>query len=150
MSFYITYLVKGYNLPEPLTRNLTINIKAILNDYNLPGGEIGLIIVSDYYIKKLNKKYRGKDSPTDVLSFSFLEPEHEDMSDEEDFAIGDIIISLDRAREQASEQGHSLEQEIVLLTIHGLLHLLGYDHERKEDRELMQSQEEKIKKLFVL
>ncbi len=150
MSVYITYLEKGYNLPESLTRNLTGNIKAVLNEYNLSGGEVGLIIVNDQYIKKLNKQYRGKDSPTDVLSFSFLESEHEDIAKEKEFAIGDIMISLDRAREQALEQGHSLEKEIILLTVHGLLHLMGYDHEGKEDRELMQSQEKRLMERFDL
>ncbi len=150
MSLYITYLDKGYNLPESLTRNLTRDIKAVINDYNLPGGEVGLIIVNDQYMKELNKQYRGKDAPTDVLSFSFLESKHEDIANEKEFAIGDIVISLDRAREQALEQGHSLEKEIILLTVHGLLHLLGYDHESKEDRELMQSREKVIMERFDL
>jgi len=150
MGLYITSLIEGYNLPDLLTRSLTNNIEAVLDEYSLSGGEVGLIVVSDPYIKKLNKKYRNKDAPTDVLSFSFLEPEHEDNAKEEEFAIGDIIISLDRAREQALERGHSLEQEIVLLTVHGLLHLLGYDHEGKEDRELMQREEKALQNRFAL
>jgi len=85
--------------------------------------ELSIALVSDVQIKRLNKLYRNKDKPTDVLSFPIGEKV------EDWLILGDIVISVDTARRQAQELGHSLEEELKRLLVHGLVHLLGYDHE---------------------
>ena len=101
-----------------------------------------VIIVDNNFIHKMNKEYRGIDRPTDVISFA-LEDSHD--IDYDDFRLlGDIYISIDKAREQAKEYGHSLRREICFLSVHGLLHLLGYDHMEKEDEKVMFARQEMI------
>jgi probable rRNA maturation factor len=85
--------------------------------------ELSIALVSDAQIKRLNKLYRNKDKPTDVLSFPIGEKV------EDWLILGDIVISVDTAKRQAQELGHSLEEELKRLLVHGLVHLLGYDHE---------------------
>ena len=102
--------------------------------------EISLTFVDNEGIRELNKEYREKDSATDVLSFPMFENgeiEYDDESDEP-CAIGDIVVSLERAAKQAEEYGHSLEREVGFLCVHSVLHLLGFDHEvSEEDEEYM-------------
>jgi len=101
-----------------------------------------IIIVDNDTIWKLNREYRGIDRPTDVISFAL-----EDNTDFVDIGfrvLGDIYISIDKANEQAINYGHSLIRELSFLSIHGLLHLLGYDHINKEDEEKMFSLQELI------
>lgn len=109
--------------------------------------EISLSFVDNEKIHELNKEYRGKDAPTDVLSFPMFENgeiEYDDESDEP-CAIGDIVISLEKAVEQAEEYGHSLEREAAFLAVHSVLHLLGFDHEvSEEDDEYMKESAEEI------
>ena len=100
-------------------------------------------------IKKINKQYRGLDKATDVLSFPMFEKEelvqkiekkdynHEDV-------LGDIIISIERVKEQAKEYNHSFERELSYMIVHGFYHLMGYDHIKEEDKILMRPKEEKI------
>jgi len=104
--------------------------------------EVSITIVDKEEIKALNGEHRQKDSVTDVLSFPILEfDENGDIIDSEfDFddelvMLGDIVICAKRAREQASEYGHSFERELAFLTVHSMLHLLGYDHEHSDDEE---------------
>jgi probable rRNA maturation factor len=85
--------------------------------------ELSIALVSDAEIKRLNKLYRNKNKPTDVLSFPIGEKV------EDWLILGDIVISVDTAKRQAKEFGHSLEEELKRLLVHGLVHLLGYDHE---------------------
>lgn len=109
--------------------------------YDVEDSEVSVTLTDDEHIHRLNLEYRGLDRPTDVLSFAFAdseEPEVEDGPDTE--ALGDIIISLERAWAQAREYGHSMERELSFLVIHGMLHLLGYDH--MEDEERMEMEEE--------
>lgn len=109
--------------------------------------EISLTFVDNEKIHELNREYRGKDAPTDVLSFPMFEDgeiEYDDESDEP-CAIGDIVISLEKAVEQAEEYGHSLEREASFLAVHSVLHLLGFDHEvSEEDDEYMKESAEEI------
>ncbi len=109
--------------------------------------EISLTFVDNEKIHELNKEYRDKDAPTDVLSFPMFENgeiEYDDESDEP-CAIGDIVISLEKAVEQAEEYGHSLERETAFLAVHSVLHLLGFDHEvSDEDDEYMKVSAEEI------
>ena len=110
-------------------------IERTLEYENFPyDAEVSLTLCDNAYIKELNREYRGKDMPTDVLSF----PMYEDGNFPPDECllgapIGDIVISVERAREQAKELSNSTEREICFLTVHSTLHLLGYDHERSEE-----------------
>jgi probable rRNA maturation factor len=91
--------------------------------------ELSIALVSDVQIKRLNKLYRNKDKPTDVLSFPIGEKVNGWL------ILGDIVISVDTAKRQAQELGYSLEEELKRLLVHGLVHLLGYDHELGEEEE---------------
>ena len=101
-----------------------------------------IIIVDNEYIHKLNKEYRGVDRPTDVISFAL--EDHIDEVNLDFRMLGDIYISLDKAIEQANEYGHSFLREICFLTVHGLLHLLGYDHMEKDEEEIMFKKQDEI------
>jgi probable rRNA maturation factor len=119
--------------------------------------EISVVLTDNHGIHEINKQYRNIDSPTDVLSFPMLDFEEgyalegeietdiEDINPENgDVVLGDIVISLERALEQSHEFGHSFNREIAFLTVHSVLHLLGYDHIKDEDRIIMREKEETI------
>lgn len=112
--------------------------------------EISMLITSDKEIKELNAKYRGKDKPTDVLSFSLAETviENEeyafDKFSEERKSLGEIIVSYERVIEQARDYDKTTKDEIILLIVHGVLHLLGYDHESEKTARLMRKKEKMI------
>ena len=103
---------------------------------------INVIITNNKKIKELNNKYRNKNIETDVLSFA-LEEEN-DIIYTEFRLLGDIYISLDKAKGQAKEYGHSLKRELCYLTVHGVLHLLGYDHMTDKDKIEMRKLEESV------
>ena len=101
---------------------------------------LSVSFVDNSFIHKMNKEYRGVDRPTDVISFAFLDGEKDKdkmLHGNGPVSLGDIYISIDKAKEQAEEYGHPLERELSFLFVHGLLHLLGYDHMNKEDEEVM-------------
>lgn len=113
--------------------------------------EVSIVLADDAYIQELNCHYRGKDMPTDVLSFALNEGDEPEIIDgPEENLLGDIIISLETAQRQAVDYGHSLEREIAFLTIHGFLHLLGYDHEKEDQRQVMRGEEERLLDLIGL
>ena len=114
-------------------------------DFSFPA-ELSVMFCDNEYIKKLNKKYRNKNKATDVLSFpmyDYAEDEGELMPGDETLMLGDIVISLERAKEQAAELGNSFEREVAFLAIHSTLHLLGYDHERSEEDDEIQCKRQK-------
>jgi probable rRNA maturation factor len=102
--------------------------------------DLGIVIGNDALLNQLNLKYRQVDSPTDVLSF----PSGEVDPDTSDLYLGDIVISLPRAQDQASTEGHPLVDELQLLVVHGTLHLLGYDHAEIKDKKIMQAAQDDI------
>ena len=104
--------------------------------------EISVLICDADTIHELNRDYRNVDAPTDVLSFALNEGE-EDIPEEET-ELGDIVINLDRAIQQAKEFGHSTEREVAYLSVHGFLHILGYDHYDPEEKKAMRKAEEDI------
>jgi len=114
----------------------------------VPPCEVGLVFTDSETVKQLNRDYRGVDEPTDVLAFYMLHQKEADSS----FALppdgvtrlGEVIISYPQAVEQAREQGHSTEKELALLVIHGILHLLGYDHEEPEEEAEMRAREKEL------
>jgi len=124
--------------------------KALDTEGIAPPVEIGVVITDSETVQQLNKAYRGKDEPTDVLAFTML-PSTE-QEDELPFAtppdgirhLGEVVISYPQAAQQAKEQRHGVEQELALLTIHGVLHLLGYDHDQAEGRQRMEAKEKEI------
>ena len=118
-------------------------------------GEVALTFVDNEQIHELNREYRGIDRPTDVLSFALNESVEEELDilyeiedeqelDEMNDLLGDIIISTERAKEQADEYGHSLEREIGFLFVHGFLHLLGYDHQDEPSERIMMDKQEAV------
>lgn len=116
--------------------NIALKLEAVKN------GIFNVIFVDNDYIQKINREYRSIDRPTDVISFAL---EDEDDIKYNDFRmLGDIYISIDKAKEQAIEYGHSLDREICFLSIHGILHLLGYDHIEKSDEVVMFAKQEEI------
>ncbi len=109
--------------------------------------ELSVTFCNNEYIHKLNKQYRDKDAPTDVLSFPLYDDGDITEFDCQAVTLGDIVISLERAKEQAKEIGHSFEEEVAFLTIHSTLHLLGYDHERspEDDEDMCERQRQIVK-----
>ena len=104
--------------------------------------EVSVTFTDNEGIRELNKKFREMDKPTDVLSFPLFEggvPEDMEEADEGEekikIPLGDIVISMEKALEQATEYGHSFEREVAFLCVHSVLHLLGYDHELSEEDE---------------
>lgn len=102
-----------------------------------------VIIVDNNYIHELNKNYRHIDRETDVITFA-LEDEKDMVIPDDERVLGDIYISIDKARSQAEEYGHSLLRELSFLAVHGFYHLLGYDHMTKEEEEVMFSKQEEV------
>ncbi|MCL6617394.1 MAG: rRNA maturation RNase YbeY [Anoxybacillus ayderensis] len=121
---------------------------------NVPdGAEVSITFVDNEKIREINRDYRGKDQPTDVISFAL-----EEMGEEEieivgvdvPPVLGDIIISVPKAREQAEQYGHSFMRELGFLAVHGFLHLLGYDHGTEEEEKEMFTKQELILQQFGL
>lgn len=115
--------------------------------------EVSITFVTNDVIQQINHEYRGKNQPTDVISFAMEElgdGEIEIVGGELPRILGDIIISIDRAKEQAEDYGHSFERELGFLAVHGLLHLLGYDHMTEDDEKIMFSKQEEILSSFGL
>ncbi len=109
---------------------------------NLNKVMFNVIFVDNKKIHEINKNYRGIDRPTDVISFAL--EDNEEITFEFGRLLGDIYISVDKIKSQAKEYGHSERREMAFLTVHGLLHLLGYDHMNKEEEKIMFDEQEAI------
>ena len=118
-------------IPSGLRILILRSCNAVLNYEHFEGpAEISVTFVDNDRIHELNKQYRNKDMPTDVLSFPMGENGQYDIDEDNGCKVlGDIVISMQRAMEQAELYGHSLQREVAYLTVHSMLHLLGYDHE---------------------
>ena len=132
-----TDLKEYYPLLEEYYRK-TLEVLEIEDNYVL-----SLIICGPVTIKRINRDYRQKDAVTDVISFALLDDD-DTVEYEDRVELGDIFINRNRVFSQAEEYGHSVKREFVFLFVHGLLHLLGYDHMNKEDEERMFSLQKKI------
>lgn len=156
MSKNRIYLSKEVEFDDDLLERVTGAIDKVMT-YLLDedGYSANLIITNDEEIREINKEQRNIDRSTDVLSFptwNFSEPCvcDEDMFEEEDGTVflGDIIISADTAKRQALEYGHSLLREVAFLSVHSVLHLVGYDHIEEGDREVMEEKQREIMDLL--
>ena len=128
------------------TKNSVKEYRQIINQIFKPIKSefyFNVIFVLQDEIRDLNAKYRGIDRETDVITFSLLENEDEIFEGTE-FELGDVFISIPQAVKQASLYGHSIEREVAFLSVHGYLHLKGYDHQTKEQEEEMFSLQEQI------
>ncbi len=110
---------------------------------------ISITLTNPENIRNINKEYRNIDKETDVLSFPMFEKDElqaiiKDNEYEVNDVLGDIVISLDKVKEQAIEYGHSFERELAYMLVHGFYHLMGYDHIEEKDKVLMRPKEEKI------
>lgn len=124
-----------------------VNAALRYEDFQRPC-EISITLTDNAHIRLLNSQYRQVDKPTDVLSFPLFD---DDYGDEESCALGDVVLSLEKAEAQAKEYGHSFERECAFLVVHSILHLLGYDHETSEEEEKeMFFRQEEILKLMKL
>lgn len=137
---------KKIALSEYMEKRLHDGLNAVAHLHGLDDmTEVDITIVDDEEIHTLNREYRNVDRPTDVLSFALDEGEEDEpelIDGPEEHLLGDIIISAETAQRQGEEFGHGLEREIVYLAVHGLLHLLGYDHMTDEDKKIMRAKEE--------
>ncbi len=138
MEILIKNRVKGSGLrPSKVIRVA----QRVLETLGYKEAQVSILLCEDSYIQKLNKEYRRVDAPTDVLAFSMHEGPFPRVHPE---ILGDVVISLEAASRQAKRFCHSLNKEVALLVIHGILHLLGYDHQKKKDREKMRRKEKEI------
>jgi probable rRNA maturation factor len=108
--------------------------------------EVSVLLTDDTQIEQLNKEYRHVDGSTDVLSFSQLEGDDNFAQEEDDGLLGDVVISVETAKRQAESQGHFLDEEIDVLLVHGILHLLGYDHAEPDEEKKMFARQTEILK----
>ncbi len=120
-------------------------LESAIKKENLRNVSFNVIIVNNSYIHELNNNYRNIDRETDVITFA-LEDEDSIILPEQERILGDIYISIDKAREQAREYGHSLLRELSFLAVHGFYHLLGYDHQTPEEEKVMFSKQEEVLK----
>lgn len=114
---------------------------------DIEDAEVSVSFVTNEKIREINREYREKDQPTDVISFAMEEPGEGEVliqDSGEPRVLGDIIISLDRTREQAADYGHSFERELGFLAVHGFLHLVGYDHMNEPDEKEMFAKQDVI------
>jgi len=124
-------------------------VRQILKEEEVaPPYEVSLVFTDSETVRRLNRDYRGVDEPTDVLAFYMLPQKEVDdafaLPPDGVTRLGEVIISYPQAEEQAREQGHSPEKELALLIIHGILHLLGYDHEEPEEESKMREREREL------
>ena len=146
MNIIISKEPEDIVIDELIVNEIKNAVKLIGKLYDVEGSEVSITLTDDVTIHKLNKEYRNIDRPTDVLSFAFHESDEpeiitNDGVDETIDILGDIIISVERAKGQAKDYGHSLKREVVFLTVHGMLHLLGYDHMEEADRIEMEKEQ---------
>lgn len=106
--------------------------------------ELGIVLAEDEEVQRLNREYRGQDRSTDVLSFSLEEDVELPSQPGEPRMLGEVVISYPQAMRQSAEYGHPLEREVAFLLVHGILHLLGYDHEKPQDEAAMFGRQETI------
>lgn len=151
-SIYVEPQDEGIELGETMREAMRGAVHKAIENECLPGCEIYVSVAGNAYVHKLNRDFRNVDRPTDVLSFPAyelhgpiaaalkggLKPEY---TEEGQIVLGDICISLEKAREQANEYGNTLAEEMCFLAVHGALHLMGYDHESEVEEQVMRQKQ---------
>lgn len=129
--------------PHPGIRRAEIlrRIRAMIEELQLQNREVSFVLTDDERVHQLNKVYRDKDRPTDVLAFAMQEGELAELAGA---VLGDVIVSVPTARKQADERGVAVEDEVTMLLAHGLLHLLGWDHETPAEDRRMRAETERL------
>ena len=127
--------------PAPDRRLLTRRARRVLEVLGLSGAELSVALLDDAEMTALNERWRGRTGPTDVLSFSLVEGEHEPFRRG---LLGDVVISVDTAARQARRGRRTLDDECLRLLVHGVLHLLGHDHLRRDEARAMRAQERRL------
>lgn len=154
MTLEIDYIDEtGELAPEQVQQILQLLQLAAKREEVIGDSELSLTFVDNEKIHEINREYREIDRPTDVISFALeenTEGEMEIIGQDMPRVLGDIIISIPRAKQQAEEYGHSFMRELGFLAVHGFLHLLGYDHGTKEEEQQMFSRQEEILQEFGL
>ena len=142
----ITDRQKKVKIPSGLRMLIRRACIAVLREEKFQGdAEVSVTFVDNDQIRRLNAKFRGKDSATDVLSFPMGENGEYDLNPSTGAKLlGDVVLSMEKAAEQALEYEHSFEREVCYLTVHSMLHLLGYDHMNIEEKAVMRMKEETV------
>ena len=144
MNTTISFEPETLTIEENLREEILRAADVVGEVYGAENCELSITLTDDEHIHALNKNFRGVDRATDVLSFAFRESDEPEIVDAVFEILGEIIISLERAKFQAKEYGHSFLREVIFLEVHGLLHLLGYDHMELEERLEMEAEQKFI------
>lgn len=131
--------VEEYCDEDTIREYMSYILKEEKKDYDEKTYYISFMITNNEVIHQINKEYRNVDRPTDVISFAYNETENIGPIE----VVGDIIISIDKVKEQAKDFGHSEKREFFYLLTHGMLHILGYDHIEDDERKVMREKEER-------
>lgn len=155
MEITVNNVQQKTQLPQNFEESIQDCVRCACSLEGLEDYEVGITIMDDEGIRLLNRDYRGLDTPTDVLSFSVMErsedePEIIEGGDEELLILGDIVISAEAVERQAEEYGHSVRRELCFLVVHGVLHLLGYDHQDEDaEKAMFQKQTQILEQLNI-
>ena len=141
MNTTISFEPETLTVEENLSEEILRAADVVGEIYGVENAELSITLTDDEHIHALNKKFRSIDRATDVLSFAFRESEEPEVLGADFEILGDVIISVERAKVQAEEFGHSFLREIIFLEVHGLLHLLGYDHVEEAERLEMETEQ---------
>ena len=145
MEIILSNLPETLEVDEKLSDTVKEAVEKVGQLYALDNAEVSITLTNNEHIHEINREYRKVDRPTDVISFALNEGDEPNIEGEIPVnMLGDIIISVEKAIEQAGDYGHSVRREIEFLTVHGMIHLLGYDHIEEEDKKKMRPKEEKI------
>ena len=142
MNILLSHEVDGLPIDEDLAAEIRRALEKVGELYDAADAEVSITLTDDAHIHALNREYRAVDRPTDVISFALNESEEPEIAGGPAIdVLGDIVLSVERAKAQAAEYGHSLRREIGFLTVHGMLHLLGYDHVEEAERQEMEEEQ---------
>ena len=153
MPIQVNNLQQSQKISDAIIKQVEAVLEKGLSLFNREDAEVSLVLVNNDYIQELNLEYRDCNQVTDVLSFALEEESEESptvIADEAPELLGDIYISVERAAEQAVSYEHSFARELAYLALHGLLHLLGFDHQTPEATAAMREAEEKVLAEFAL
>lgn len=141
MNTTISFEPETLTIEDSLLEEILRAADVVGEIYGVADSELSITLTDDEHIHALNKKYRGVDRATDVLSFAFRESDEPEVIGADFEILGDVIISLERATAQAEDFGHSFRREVIFLEVHGFLHLLGYDHIDDDERQEMEEEQ---------